>query len=72
MRPWVYVVTQAMQRYSHLQPKGSNFISQFFWDPDYFPGHRIEPSTSHPAVKDSTSPAMVNRVRVSLDSLNVV
>ena len=37
--------------------------------PDYFPGHRIESLTTQPAVKDSTSPAMVNRVRVSLDSL---
>ena len=37
-----YMVIQAMWRFSHLQGKGSTFISQLFQDPEYWsdPGKR--------------------------------
>ena len=40
--PPFYVVSQATRRSSRLQGKGSTFISQLFWDPEYWsaPGNR--------------------------------
>ena len=46
MGPAFYVVIKAMQRTSHLQGKGSFFISQSYQDPEHGPAPGIKPATS--------------------------
>ena len=49
-----YVVIRVPRRSSHLHGKGSTFISQLFYDPEYWYSPRTEPATSRSAVKRST------------------
>ena len=59
------MVIRATRRSSHFQGKGSTFISQSFWNPEYWSSPWIEPATSRSAVNRSiewANPAAVKAV----------
>ena len=60
-RLFFVTVIRATRSCSHLQYKGSFFISQFFMTLSIGPVQGMEPLTFHSAVKRSGSPAAVNK-----------